>query len=122
MSINAIPGGPQANSSASGGKVYAYNNISTAPSTVVPANTQRRTVSFHNPGDVDIYIAPALAYASVSATSPTALVPSTAAKGGCRTVYANGGTLDITGECQGAWQAFSASSSGKPLTVMDSNI
>ena len=122
MTIFAIPGGSQANSSANGGKVYAYNALTTTPVTVAPANPQRRTISFHNPGTIDIYVAPALAYASVSATSPTALVPSTAAKGGCRTVYANGGTLDITGECQGAWQAFAASATGNPLTVMDSNI
>jgi hypothetical protein len=38
-------------------------------------------------------------------------------------VYGNGGTLDITGECQGAWQALANTGAGSsnPLTVIDSN-
>lgn len=122
MSIIALAGGPQAFSKANGGKVYAYNAISTTPAMIAPANPSRRAIQFHNPGDVDIYIAPALAYTAYNSATPAALVPSTSALGGCRTVYANGGTLEISGECQGAWQAFSASGTGKPLTVMDSNI
>lgn len=111
-------GGPSTFASASGGKVYAYNNISTTPATVVAANPQRQKVTFHNPGDVDIFIAPQYV---VNTGANVALAPTTSALGGCWRVYANGGTLEITGECQGAWQAFSASGSSKPLTVMDSN-
>lgn len=122
MTIIAAVGGPQAYSSASGGKVYAYNALTTTPANVAPANPSRRTIRFHNPGTVDIYIAPALAYTSATSTTPATLTPSTVAKGGVFTVYANGGTLDITGECQGIWQAFAASGTGNPLTVMDSNI
>lgn len=116
MSIIGIAGTPNAFASASGGKVYAYNNISTAPSVVAPINSSRQKITFHNPGDVDIFIAPSVLY------DGTALVPTTAALGGCFRVFANGGTLVIEGECQKAWQAFSASSNSKPLTVMDSNI
>lgn len=123
MGIQTGPGGPQAFSSASGGKVYAYNAItSVANTTVAPANPNRQRVTFHNPGAVDIYISPAVAYTSYSASSPTTLTPTTGALGGTRVVYANGGTLEITGECQGAWQALAASGTTNPLTVMDSNI
>lgn len=122
MAILGGVGASQTFSSASGGKVYARNNISTTPSTVVPANPSRQKVTFHNPGTVDIYIAPASAYATATASAPSTLTPSTSSLGGCRTVYANGGTLEITGECQGAWQAFAASGTTNALTVMDSNI
>lgn len=122
MPIFTTPGYPGAGSIASGGKVYSYNNVSTSPAQVAPANPSRQSITFHNPGTVDIFIAPALAFASLGAASPTALAPTTSALGGCFRVFANGGQLTVTGECQGAWQAFSASSSGNALTVMDSNI
>jgi hypothetical protein len=111
-------GGPSTFSSASGGKVYAYNAVSTTPAEVAPVNTARQKITFHNPGTVDIFIAPAYV---VNTGSNVALAPTTAALGGCFRVFANGGTLEITGECQGAWNAFSASASTNPLTVMDTN-
>lgn len=116
------PGSPLAFSSASGGKVRAYNAITTAAATVAPANPSRQKITFHNPGTVDIFIAPTTAFASISATSPVALAPTTSALGGCFRVYGNGGTLEISGECQGAWQAFAASGTTNALTVMDSNV
>jgi hypothetical protein len=65
---------------------------------------------------------------NILGTAPTqpsnvALVPTNAALGGMTRVYGNGGTLDITGECQGAWQALAVTSAGStnPLTVIDSN-
>ena|SRR3990167_830975 len=119
MSIFTIPGGSGVFSSATGGKIYSENDISTTPQEVAPANPSRQKITFHNPGDVDIFIAPALVF---NGTTNSALTPTTAALGGCFRVFANGGTLEISGECQGAWQAFSASSSGKPLTIMDSNL
>lgn len=120
MGIVTGPGGPQAFSSASGGKVYAYNALTTAPAVVAPANTSRIKITFHNPGSIDVFVAPAKVLNA--AGSAVALVPTTAALGGCWRVFANGGTLEIAGECQGAWQAFSASGTGNSLTVMDSNI
>lgn len=119
MSIFGIVGGPQTNSSASGGKVNVFNSISTAPVLVILANPQRRSVIFHNPGDVDIMIGPQ--YVLDANGSNVLLVPTTLLLGGCFRVFANGGSLTLTGECQGAWQAFSVSGSGKPLTIMDSN-
>jgi len=106
-------------SSASGGKVYAFNNISTTPQEVAAGNPSRTKITFHNPGTVDIFIAPTTVLVSGASTT---LTPSTSALGGCFRVFANGGTLTIEGECQKAWQAFSASSSALPLTVMDSNL
>lgn len=113
-SVGAIPVGPT-----SGGKVYAYNNINTTPAVVAAGNANRTAITFHNPGTIDIFVAPALVQTTGSSV---ALTPSTGSLGGCFRVYANGGQLTITGECQGAWQAFSASSSSLALTVMDTNI
>lgn len=128
MAIFGGVGGSQTFSSASGGKVYGYNNINETSGTVVaPANPSRQKITFHNPGTNDIYIAPSLIQ-NVLGTAPTnpsnvALTLTNAALGGSRIVYGNGGTLEITGECQGAWQALAKTSAGatNPLTVMDSN-
>ncbi len=120
--ISTGPGSPLAFSSASGGKVYAYNNVSESSSTVVAAaNSQRQRIMFHNPGANDIFIAPA--YVQTTGSN-VALTPSNAALGGCFRVYGNGGTLVIEGECQGAFQAFALTGAGpsNPLTVMDSNV
>ncbi len=119
MGIVSGPGASPSVGPTNGGKVYAFNNLGTAPAQVAAANQSRVSITFHNPGTVDIFIAPALV---LSGGSSVALVPSTSALGGCFRVYANGGQLTITGECQGAWQAFSASASNNPLTVMESNI
>lgn len=111
-------GAPGTVSSASGGKVYAYNNLGTAPQTVAVANVSRKKITFHNPGTIDFYVAPALVQTT---GSNVALVPAVGALGGCLVVYQQG-TLVIEGECQGAWQAFSASGSNNPLTVIDTNV
>lgn len=117
--IIAGSGGALAYSAASGGKTYAFNTISTTPTAnVAPVNPGRQKITFHNPGDVDILVAPMFIQ---NTGSNVALVPSPSARGGCYLVYANGGTLTLTGECQNAWQALSVSASGKPLTVTDSN-
>lgn len=124
--ITTGPGSPLAFSSASGGKVYGYNNISTTPATVAPANTSRQKITFHNPGTNDIFIGPVLINNTVG-TAPTsgtqtAFAPTTTNYGGCFRVYANGGVLSIEGECQGAFQAFATTGSTNQLTVMDSNV
>lgn len=126
--IFAGPGGALAYSSASGGKVYGYNNINeTTARVVAPANTSRQKITFHNPGPNDIYVAP-VNVQNVIGTVPTnpsdvALVLTNAALGGSRIVYGNGGTLEITGECQGAFQALAKTAAGttNPFTVTDSN-
>ena len=128
MPILGGVGASQVFSSASGGKVYGYNNINeTTGRVVAPANPSRAKISFHNPGTNDIFVAP-VNVQNVLGTSPTnpsdvALVLSNAALGGSRRVFGNGGTLDIAGECQGAWQALAVTGAGttNPLTVMDSN-
>ena len=122
MSVITIPGGSGTVSGASGGKIYAFNNISESGLvTVAPALTSRRKITFHNPGPNDIYVAPALVQTTGSSV---AFTPSNSALGGCFRVYGNGGTLVIEGECQGAFQAFALTGAGSsnPLTVMDSNV
>jgi len=120
--ISTGPGSPLAFASASGGKIYAYNNISeNAAAVVAAANQFRQKILFHNPGANDLFVAPA----NVQNTgSNVVLSPSNAALGGCFRVYGNGGTLVIEGECQGAYQAFAVTGAGasNPITVMDSNL
>lgn len=120
--IQTNPGSPLTIGGASGGKVYAYNAIDTTPGLVAPANPQRQTLIFHNPGTVDVVIFPATAFIAYNGSSPSTLTPTASVLGGGFRVYANGGTLQITGECQGQWQALSVSGTGNPLTVMDSNL
>jgi hypothetical protein len=117
--ITTSVGSPGTVSSASGGRVYAFNNLTTTPQQVIGTNSQRQSITVHNPGTVDVFFAPSFV---IGSGSDVALVPTTAALGGCFRVYANGGTLTITGECQKPWQAFAASGSGNPLTVVDSNV
>lgn len=117
--ITTSVGSPGTVGSASGGRTYAFNNISTTPQQVVGANPQRQSITVHNPGTIDAFFAPAFVQNS---GQDAPLVPTPSALGGCYRVYANGGTLTITGECQKPWQAFSASASGNPLTVTDSNV
>ena len=112
------PGGSNAVGPTSGGKVFAYNALTTAPAQVAAANPSRTSITFHNPGTVDIFIAPAQIQTS---GSNTAFAPTTAALGGCFRLTATS-NLTITGECQGAWQAFAASGTTNPLTVIDTNV
>lgn len=116
--ISTGPGSPLSFSSASGGKVYGYNNINTFIGLIAPANTARQQILFHNPGTVDIYILPGKIVNSGSNANNTA---SPGALGGSFIIYQNGGTLTITGECQDQWFAF-ATGGTAALTVMDSNI
>lgn len=119
MTIFGGVGASQTFSSASGGKVYAYNNIGAVTQVAVAAaNPARQKITFHNPGTVDMFIVPQ--YVQTTGSNVANAV-TTSALGGAFRVFANGGTLEITGECQGAWYALAASGSNNPLTVMDSN-
>jgi hypothetical protein len=112
-------GSPQAISSASGGKVYAVNTLTEAGlTTVLQPNPQRVSITFHNPGAHDLRVGPSV-LVDGSANSFT-----NAAPGGSFLVFANGGTLVITGECQVGWRALSVTGAGtnNPITTMESNI
>ena len=109
-----------------GGKIYAYNNLGTAPQVVAPSNVNRGSITFHNPGSVNVVIFPslvqALNVAPVNSGSNVPLTPTTTTLGGGFMVYANGGQITLTGECQGAWQSLATSGSNNPLTVIESNV
>lgn len=119
MSIFGIAGGSRAFSSASGGKIYAYNGLTTVPSIPIPANPSRQKITFHNPGDTDVFV---YQQYYINTGSNLQLAPTTGALGGTFRVFANGGTLVVDGECQMAWGIFAASGITACLTVMDSNI
>lgn len=121
MSVLSIVGGSQTYSSASGGKVYSYTSITTAPTPVAPPNPARQKITFHNPGAVDIFVGPAV-ISNINTGVQSAFAPTIVNYGGCFRVFANGGTLVIDGECAVGWQAFSVSGSGNQFTVMDSNV
>jgi hypothetical protein len=122
------PGSVLANASASGGKIYGYNNISEFGLVIVAQpNPQRQKIVFFNPGTQDLFIAP-LFVQNVLGTAPTtpsnvALVPSLAARGGCIKLKANNLPIELTGEVQGGWQAFADVTAGanNALTVIESN-
>lgn len=122
--IIAGVGSPGSVGPTSGGKVYAFNNLGTAAQTVAPANVSRVSITFDNPGSVDIIVFPVNVQAlnSVTTIANQALSPTTSALGGGYRIYGNGGTRQITGECQGAWQALAVSGSNNPFTVTDSNV
>lgn len=120
MTIFQGVGAPGTVGPASGGKIYLFNSLTTLVQ-VAPANQYRTQILFHNPGAVDIFVGPLLAYASLSA-SPTTLTPTTTNYAGCFRLFANGGTLILTGECQGGWQALTSDGTTGKLTVMDSNL
>lgn len=113
-------GAPGTVGPASGGKITAFNSLTTLV-TVAAANPSRAQITFHNPGAIDILIGPVLGFTSVGGAQAT-LTPTTTNYGGCFRVFANGGTLVITGECQGAWQALTSDGTTGKLTVMDSNV
>ena len=108
--------GAQTIGPASGGKVTPFNTISTTPQQVIGPNPNRASIMFHNPGPQDIIVAPTIQANGQPLTVLTSLL------GGGFRVFANGGTLMLTGECQTAYQAFSVSGSSLPLTVSESNV
>lgn len=119
MSIITGVGSPGTLSYASGGRTYAYNNLNTTPQQVAGSNPARKKITFSNPGTIDIFVAPLYVQ---NTGSDVQLVPSPTSLGGCYRVYANGGSLTLTGEVQKPYQAFAASASNNPLTVDDSNV
>lgn len=120
----ASPGASNAVGPTSGGKVYAFNNISTVAQPVAPANPQRTSLTFCNPGAVNIYVYPQFVQAQngIVTTNNIALAPTPSALGGCLVVYANGGSIVIQGECAGQYNAFALTGISNALTVMDSNL
>lgn len=118
-------GSPGSVGPTSGGKIYAYNNLGTSPMVVAQANQSRQSITFHNPGTVDVVVFPSQVQglnAAPATPSNQTLTPTVSALGGGFRVYGNGGQLTLSGECQGAWQALAVSSSNNPLTVMETNV
>lgn len=120
MSIISGVGASGTTNAASGGLIIAHNDINTIPFQVAATNPDRKQITFHNPGTVNIYVAQTTVI--TVGGGDAAFAPTPAALGGCFLVFANGGSITIDGECQKAWQAFSASGGGNPLTVMQSRV
>ena len=112
-------GSSRAISTAGGGRTYSFNNLGVIPIQIVGINPQRQSITIHNPGTVNIFVAPLYVQ---NTGSDVLLSPTPALLGGCWQVNANGGTLMLTGEVQKPYQAFAASGVNNPLTVTDSNI
>jgi len=98
--------------------IIAVNNIGTSPGTII-AQGPRNSITFHNPGSVDIVVFPLTVLQNVPGGSSVALVPSTAVLGGGFRIFANGGDRTVEGQAASqGWQALSISGSGNPLTIM----
>lgn len=97
--------------------VTAFNNIGSSQASVVYAGSDSSVqVTFHNPGAVDLILAPTTQLVAGASTPLTISNPST--YGGGFRVFANGGTLTIGGQAaRQAWQALAVSGSGNSLTV-----
>lgn len=96
--------------------VTAINNLSTSVVPVIGANPSRTSITFHAPGGIDIYVAPTQV---LSGGVSVNLVPALASLGGCYHVFAGADrTIDGPAAAQ-AWQAFAASGSSQPLTIME---
>ena len=116
MGILGGVGAAQSFASTSGGKIHAFNNMSTTPQVVLPINAFRVSITFHNPHtSIDMFVTQSVDFAG------TTLSPTTSALGGCFRIFA-GATLTLSGEVQGAWQGFSVSGSALPFTAMESNL
>ena len=102
-----------------GGKTYAWNILTNMSIVVAPANPSRRSIIFHNPGTVNIYVSMPLQMfldGTQGILDPNIIEP------GGGFLLAPGQTLSFMGgEIQTAWQASSASGTNNALTVMDSN-
>jgi hypothetical protein len=108
--------GAQVIGPASGGKVSAFNTIGSSPIQVLAPNQYRMSLTFHVPSTGnDILVAPVLNANGAALTISTVLL------GGGFRIFA-GGTLILTGECQGAWQALAITGANQSLTVMESNV
>jgi hypothetical protein len=115
MALVAVVGSSQSYSPTSGGKVWPFNNIGTAPIQVVVGNPNRVSITFANPGTQNIFVAP------LTTATGASLMPSLGALGGCFPVV-SGAMMTLTGEVQVGWQALAPSGLNNPLTVMESNI
>ena len=105
-----------------GGTVVAVNGgvrgavLSTTPAPVAPANALRRSIVFHNPSTIAVYVAPQTILNFDGTTST--LTPSLAALQGCFILFP-GGQMKLDGSCQGQWNAFAAS--GTPALTIEDN-
>jgi hypothetical protein len=116
--VVSFVGAPQSVSGANGGKIYADNNLANDPHQIAPANPNRRSIVFHNPGTADVYVT--MAY---QMTQNGTAVPNSAnieTIGGAFRILPAGTLSFIGGEIQAAWLGFAAGD-GIPITVMDSN-
>lgn len=116
MPLPTIPaGGAQTIGPTSGGKVYPINNLTTTSIQVIAPNQYRTALTFANPGNVAVYVAP------LKDAFGNSFTPSLAAPGGCFIIQPSGGWLQLVGEVTFGWQAFAASGTTS-LTVMESNV
>ena len=116
--VVSFVGAPQSIGGANGGKIYANNAVGTTNVQVAPANPNRRSIVFHNPGTINLYVSMTTQMSQNGVAAP--LAPNAAALGGTFLIYPGGMLTLQGGEIQLPWQAFAASSTN-PITVMDSN-
>lgn len=107
--------GAQTIGPANGGKVTAVNTLGTTAAIVLNSNPFRKRLTFHNPGTQTVFVAPVINAQGAPFT------PTNAALGGTFQIFP-ASVLVFEGEVQDAWQAFAATGSNNPLTIMESNV
>lgn len=95
-----------------GGAVTAVNNVTTTGAQVLAANSARINLSFHNPGNVNLFV-----YPLVNALGTTN-APTLSALGGSFVVFP-GAYFAVVDTTNGAWGAFAASGTTNPLTILE---
>ena len=99
-------------------RVYAVNNLSTTPITVVPPNPSRSSITFHNPGQVTLAVFPHRAIDPTTGSNYE-LDATLTTLGGCF-VLQFATTLFIGGSsAKMEWHAMSFSGFGNPLTASE---
>jgi hypothetical protein len=111
--IISYVGSPGTVGPANGGKLTAANPGASGAQ-VLAANPARQSILFHNPGTTNVFVYPLLTLTG-TANAPSNLNPA-----GAFIVMA-GALLTVSGECQGSWGAFGASSSND-LTILETNV
>ncbi len=100
--------------------ILAFNNVGTSPAQIIGVNPNRKKITFHNPGTVDVVVFPLTVLQNTPGGASVPLVPTTLALGGGFRVFGNGGEIAREGQAaKQGWQALSVSGGGNPLTVME---
>jgi|SRR5580700_6270293 hypothetical protein len=103
----------QITSGASSGNVSASNAIGTSFTQVIASNPNRRRITFHNPGTINLYVGPMV----LSSGAPNA--PTLSLLAGVFIVLPGSDRI-VDGACQTAWGAMASTGGANSITISES--